>query len=219
MNELDTDKATIIENKFLTPKKETVIRLGTIGDGSCFFHSICLCLNKNHIWQSKSYILSKKDKRQEIALALRNYIADHVTEDLLKTVYKEMRNKNAKINLEDLKTKLRTLKTWANEVIIRVTSKILKKNIIFLNLMKNTMFCEVHDDDTERSTHCTSEDSSCALPNDTIIVAWVNYKHFELIGIAESKSGVCANVKVQFNDKPTIKFIMDHYFQSCGKKV
>ena len=194
------------------------MRIGTIGDGSCFFHSICLCLNKSKIWDNESYILANHKARQEIALKLRNYVADHMTEDLLEQIYKEMRNKNAKITLEQLDKKLRTLKTWADETIIRATSKILNKNIIFLNLMKNTMFCEVHDDDTERSTHCTAEDSSCGIPAHTIIVAWVNYKHFELIGVAESKTETAANIKVQFNDKPTIKFIMDHYFQSCGKK-
>jgi hypothetical protein len=130
-----------------------------------------------------------------------------------------MRNENTKISLEKLNKKLRTLKVWADEIIIRATSKILNKNIIFLNLMKNTMFCEVHDDDTEKSTHCKADDLSCGLPNDTIIVAWVNYKHFELIGIAESRTETAANIKVQFNDKPTIKYIMEQYFQSCGKKV
>ena len=114
MNELGTDQATVIKEKFLTPNKKPVVRIGTIGDGSCFFHSVCLCLNKNAIWMNQSYIEANDKERKTIVKLFRNYLANHTTEEILQEIYKEIVNHVDKPELIKIKKKSLVLRNMIN---------------------------------------------------------------------------------------------------------
>ena len=189
-----------------------LMRIGTIGDGSCFFHSICLALDQHDLWIG-SYVDSSKEKRQEIAHELRRVLSEAVTEEELDTIFAEATNSLTKPTLDAFKKKLKNSKTWADEPIIRYTSKKLNKNIIFLNLSSNSMFCNVHHPDILKNIHCKTCEAL-----ETIVVAWVKHQHFELIGILEKIDSKNIYIEPLIKDTKLIKAIMDEYFKQCKIK-
>ena len=191
------------------------IRLGTIGDGSCFFHSLCLALNKHEIWNLESYVDSDKERRQKISQILRAYLSEKLNLSDYEEVAKKMDHNSGEIlSYDTLKLKLLDSKFWANELIIRWTSKCLNINIIFLNLMENAMFCNVHHSQITKSLNCKSS-NGCGGPTQTIIVAWVKHQHFELIGAIEQETkNKHLQVRVIFT-KEDVKQIMKKYFSQC----
>lgn len=193
------------------------VRVGTIGDGSCFFHSICLALNKHEIWLMESYVESNKEERQKISKTLRTYLSEALTSEDYEDVKSKLdlgHNSKADIlSFDNLKLKLLDPKYWANELIIRWTSKCLNINIIFLNLMENAMFCNVHHSQITKSLNCKSS-NGCGGPTQTIIVAWVKHQHFELIGAVEKTKDKHVIVRVIFTNED-VKQIMKKYFSQC----
>lgn len=184
-------------------------RVGTIGDGSCFFHSVCLAMNRGG-YKDKS----TKDKKA-IALDLRTELSEMFTHKAYTEIVKNVVT-DTPTPYETIKEMLLKPATWAEEVMIKWTSKYLGCNIVFLNLSDSNMYCGVHDVST------ASAIKKCEDPETlTIIVAWVNHEHFELIvridGIHED-----SNVKVRTAFDPkhemdliTIRGVMKSYVTKC----
>lgn len=193
--------------------QEKLIRIGTIGDGSCFFHSVCLAIDEHPLWKN-SYVNADRAERQAITRSLRRTLSDSVTEDKLKMIFSEATNSIEHPSLEEFKQKLADPKEWANEPIIRYTSKQLNKNIIFLNLTSNAPFCNVHHPEIMRNIHCTTCDAL-----ETILVAWVKNQHFELIGILQNIDTKYLYIESLIKDPKVIKIIMEEYFKQCKLKL
>jgi hypothetical protein len=62
--------------KFYSPLSPDLVRTGTIGDGSCFFHSLLHALNKDN------YIVSSPEIRKNIIKKYRQNIGKMITHDL-----------------------------------------------------------------------------------------------------------------------------------------
>lgn len=186
-------------------------RMGTIGDGSCFFHSVCLALNR------ENYKYEKTDRRKEIAIKLRHELSENFTEEAYEDIRKTLITKNHK-TYEIIKDMLLKPSTWAEEIMIKWTSKYLNVNIIFLNLgdNENRMYCGVHDTSTAEAV------KACHKPEMvTLIVAWISHEHFELVvrldSVNENKN---ITIRTAFmpkyeKDLLTIQNVMRSYITGC----
>ena len=186
-------------------------RIGTIGDGSCFFHSICKSLNLN------DYMSCSSEKRKKISGALRQHLSETFNEDDFNEIEKTLVGRN-KLSFQSIKTKMAEPKTWAEEIMIKWTSKVLKANIIFLNLgdNENNMFCGVHDIQTLKDIKTCKEPTKL-----TVIVAWIGHEHFELIVRIDEIDDTEVSIRRAFNpehtrDLDTITNIMRSYKNKCS---
>lgn len=204
---LEEDKVVVLPIDIGVAEK--LVRIGTIGDGSCFFHSVCMAIDEHPLWD-KSYIKADRAERQAITRQLRKTLAESVTEDQLKKIYAEATNSIDHQSIDEFKRKLNNPKEWANETIIRYTSKTLNKNIIFLNLSSNAPFCNVHHPEIMRNIHCTTCDAI-----ETIMVAWVKNQHFELIGLLMNVDSKYIYIECLIKEPKIIKKIMEEYFKQC----
>ncbi len=210
MSFLEPNKVSKIEMDNVDLK---LMRIGTIGDGSCFFHSICLAIDKHKFWDSVSYKASDSDGRKSITKQFRKLLSEEITASELDAIFSEMTNKVEKPTLEKFKKDLEKPKKWANEPMIRYTAKKLNKNIIFLNMTSNQMFCNVHHPDILKNMHCTTCDAL-----ETIVVAWVQQQHFELIGLLIKIDSKNIHIEPLIKEQEIIKKIMENYFKQCNIK-
>lgn len=186
-------------------------RMGTIGDGSCFFHSVCLALNRDN------YKHEKTERRKEIAIKLRHELSENFTEEAYNDILKTLVTKNIK-TWALIKEMLAKPSTWAEEIMIKWTSKYLHINVIFLNLgdNENKMYCGVHD------TSTTEALKACHKPDMiTVIVAWVSHEHFELVvRLDEIRDQKSISVRTAFvpkyeKDLSSIQNVMSAYMGAC----
>lgn len=183
-------------------------RIGTIGDGSCFFHSLCLGLDVAGYRNSQ--------ERKKVAYALRRALSDSFKIEDFNKIIKIMDSKKNK-TFEEIKEGLLNPKTWAEEIMIRWTSKFIGANIIFINLSdnKNAPYCGVHDSIT------LTDVKRCLKPGvPTVIVAWVNSSHFELIARIDDVDSTNVKVRTAFDpnhseDLKTIQNLMNSYKVHC----
>lgn len=198
-------------------------RIGTIGDGSCFFHSILLGLNASivdgKVDKKKPYQDGTHEEKRRMAAAFRQGLSEKFRESDFLEIQSTLVARSTK-SYEDIKRELLNTKTWAEEVMIKFTSKVLNCNVVFLDLGDNVnrMYCGVANKSTvEKIKHC--DEPTVA----TIIIAWVNRSHFELVGrIDEETSDGNYAVRTCFSphnvkDKETITNVMTAYNASCDR--
>jgi hypothetical protein len=181
-------------------------RIGVHGDGSCFYHSVCLGLNL------EKYASQTDAVQKDIAYRLRCSLADKLDPDMLKMLVKKTNGKSPK-NKEDFKRALCNPKIWADESAIRLFGETMHLNIIFLDMSKGELYCGVHHDDALTKN----------LP-DTIVVLWVNHSHFEpLAEILDSNDHV-TQMRVLFQpnsntaDNDLVRTLMSRYATQCKLK-
>lgn len=194
-------------------------RIGTIGDGSCFFHSVCKATNRPDA-SGRGYNEQNEAGRKKIALALRTELSENLTKKAYNEIMETLVGSSNK-SYEEIKSMLLKPATWAEEIMIKWTAKYLKHNIVFLNVgnNENNMYCGVHDSSTLNAV------DACKKPRiPTVIVAWVDHEHFELVGrIDEINEGSHAMVKACFwpedpTDLGTITSLMTSYASACRLK-
>jgi hypothetical protein len=184
-------------------------RVGTIGDGSCFFHSVCLATDR------EGYSKRTNKEKKEIALRLRIELSEAFTLEEYANIIKHVVT-DSPSPYESIKEMLLKPSTWAEEVMIKWTSKYLHSNIVFLNLSESNMYCGVHDISTASSIKKCEDPSTL-----TIIVAWINHEHFELVvRIDEIQEKAHVKVRTAFdpsneNDLITIRSVMKTYVTKC----
>jgi hypothetical protein len=116
---------------------------------------------------------------------------------------------------EQIKSMMLDSKVWAEETMIRWASKALELNVVFLNLGNNvnTMYCGIHDADTSESVKNSSK-----LIRPTVVVAWIDNSHFELVVRIDSVDSANVHIKTHFDpveDSATIRNLMKSYIQKC----
>lgn len=138
---------------------------GVEGYGTCFFHSLCYCINY------KGFAKADKKTRREIADRLRCNLGDTriFTRDAYDKYRREAVSSVSKgATYEKYVRKFCDKKAWADEIMIRHTADMFKLNIMFIqgHDHQRTFFCGV---EAERETR------------PTLLVLWVNKQHFEPI--------------------------------------
>lgn len=174
-------------------------RVGTIGEGSCFYHSLAFAMNfQNYCYQTSD------QKRKEIVHTWR-------TNRFAKTLTKEEYEKfHTKESYEKMLSDIENPTTWANQYHIKHASSILNVNIIFLDLREDSPYCGIHD----RRVLYSPENT--VVP--TIIVAWVNRQHFEpIVRIEDPEKGLLRTMFTADDpvDKEFIEAVMKSYADSC----
>lgn len=185
-------------------------RIGTIGDGSCFFHSVCKALDV------KNYRECSNAERKNLIKHFRAGLSSRYNEETHAKISGELVGQK-KIVYETMKTDLAKTATWADEAMIRYTAMTLGCNIIFFNVGNNAnkMYCGVHDANTMQAI------ANCGVPTAcTIIVAWVDHSHFELVGRIDEIGPSEVQVRVVFDpmvpkDLETIENVMRAYQVKC----
>jgi hypothetical protein len=185
-------------------------RMGTIGDGSCFFHSLCLALD------IQDYVSKATPERKTVAHGLRCKLSKNFTEADFNAIVETMRTKPSATYL-DVKRQLCEPATWAEEVMIKWTSKALDTNIVFLNLSNeaNTLYCGVHDAATAEAV---KRDQRPEWP--TVVVAWIDHAHFELVVRIDSVGSEDVTIRRVFDplvaeDLQTIEHLKKAYMAKC----
>lgn len=168
------------------------VRIGTIGDGSCFFHAVCYAINH------RGYVKKNKKQKQEIAHAFRCNFKNHVTNDRVERFCK---NHNICVdNVEEFKKKLCSSKIWAGQDMITWISEVLRKNIVFI------------DGDTAKIQKGEPQ-LYCGVrgKGETIIVLWVQKSHFELIGRIHNVGQTHFSLQTEFD--PNHQIMKKYNFQ------
>jgi hypothetical protein len=188
-------------------------RIGTIGDGSCFFHSVCRAIDLN------GYCDGSNAERKKIVAAFRCELSESFTEEDYHEILQTIVGANHK-SFATIKEQLCQPHTWAEEIMIKWCSRKMNLNIIFLNLgkNKNTMYCGVHDPSTVKNI------SKCKVPSvDTVVVAWVDNSHFELVVRIDDIDSKMVSIRKLFDPKnakdlETIENVMIAYTTQCNLK-
>jgi hypothetical protein len=182
------------------PKHGKFGRMGVLGDGSCFFHSVCALKNRDN------YLYVSPKKQKEIAYEFRCQFAKNFTKEEYKKFSKVSKHAEPYETEHD---GFCSPKVWADEVMIRHASKILNLNLIFLDLKNFKAYCGVHGHETQDSKTKQS----------TGLIAWVGRSHFEpIIRIDDAEEGLITTIfepHKNEQDANLVESIMDKYFKSC----
>jgi hypothetical protein len=170
-------------------------RVGTIGEGSCFFHSLCFAMNKD------GYpALTESDKKKLVHAWRCKTFGDACT----KEAFKKHSKNQTEAAFKTFKKKLCNPTTWADETMIRFASELTDTNIVFLDLRNKETYCGLHHD---KVLHGTAD------PVPTIVVAWVNREHFEPIVRIADASGT---LHTMFDtDDSMVRHLMGAYKSKC----
>lgn len=177
-------------------------RVGTIGEGSCFFHSLAFAMNLEVNKDARYPGLSIADKKQFIKEWRRSF-ADALTPERFQRL-------KAKKSYEDFKKDLADVHKWADESIILHVARMLNTNVMFLDMRSKKPYCGIHNDAVLYRPDLENVH--------TILVAWVNRQHFEPIVRIEGTEG---NLRTMYNtsdsgDRALLDRLMTQYSDACG---
>lgn len=182
-------------------------RVGVIGEGSCFFHSICYVTNRD------GYICKSEKDQMDIAA---NFRCHSFKSKFTKHAYDEFKKTTPGYSktYDELMDSFCDPSVWADEVMIKYACKLLGQNIIFLDLKSEKVQCNVH---SKKSLQAVARNEIINEP--TIIVAWVSRSHFEpIVLIKNSKEGRIRSVfnpAVSTEDAEIVEYIMTTMASDC----
>lgn len=180
-------------------------RMGVLGDGSCFFHSVCAITNR------KNYLFQNEENQKKIAYEFRCDFGKIFTKDEYNML--SDKSKSTK-SFDEEHDGFCAPKVWADEVMIKFASKVLGINLVFLDLKNKKAYCGVHLNKTVESV---KENES--IPQSTGIVAWVNHSHFEpIIRIDDAEKGIITTLfepNKYKEDDNAVRAFMKYYLKQC----
>jgi hypothetical protein len=212
-------------------------RMGVIGDGSCFYHSVCSILDID-AYRSKSTADQKtiaSDFRCKFNTSLSRAQFNNLSKgtDTGKT-------------FEATLDALCESRVWADEVMIKLASRVLNMNLVFIDLGEEKLYCGVHGDETlqrhkqaaqtpvqtrkqmQTQTQTTQTSEIRGGNNDTVpmqptaVIVWVNRVHFEpLVRIDSVDATGAVRVTRVFEpskseaDKNLVQALMSSYLAQC----
>lgn len=185
--------------------------LGTIGDGSCMFHSLAAALAYFMKGQTKPYMEMTPSERSAAVAEWRcsmrdSYTREHHDRLAAKLVTgRDSPTPHAKVHKDFCDAS-----AWANEIMIRHIMHHLKLNIVFVNCQTRALYCGVHGE-----------------AGRTILIAWVRREHFELIVRVRRTPSMKKGDRVEFNgilqphgpDAKWIRAIMNSHEMQCADGV
>ena len=150
----------------------------SIGDGSCFFHSLCAAI-------TKGYDEMSKEQQTVAGRYLRDQFLNKMNEQLycntLARITRTMKQKGLEELVQDadswskFKNKMGNYRTWADLVIISVVGLRLQMNIVFWDSVGKQLYYGVDNFDSIKR----------GWP--TILIEWEDRSHFNLIVEQEEK--------------------------------
>lgn len=134
-----------------------VMRMGTHGDGSCFFHSLAALVNY------KNYLAQPFADRQALGHEFRRTFVTRLTTKDFNHLQSLFPN-NMRRTRQELCDGLARPEEWADESMIKFVSHILKVNLLFLSGTTGHFQCTLAGNPAEHATG---------------VVVWINNCHFE----------------------------------------
>lgn len=220
-------------------------RYGVIGDGSCFFHSVCVVLNY------KGYVTAARERQAALAHEFRCRFQAKFDKHAFAyfaggtTAHKGYAETKAGMCKPDV---------WADETIIKHAAHVLGLNIIFVDFDRaGKLYCNVHGAETLRATSPRRKGSGAAngagaaaaaatamtggtggkakptprpTPRQaTVVLAWINKAHFEPIVRIEAVQPTKTLVRALLEpskrgtDAAAVQALMTTYVGQCGERV
>jgi|688.fasta_scaffold12235_15 hypothetical protein len=217
---------------FDAPNNGLFGRMGVNGDGSCFFHSVLTILNPH------DFINLSEKEQIEIANNFRCKFSKQFSLNDFHILTQRTEEKGEPIKLrgkgsvEELeKQRLKKLekeykkaqkafcepKVWADETNIRIVSKLLNLNLVFVDFSKKShVYCTMHGDEALKNME------ECDPLHDlqkTGIIAWIDRSHFEpIVRIDSTRTG---EITTLFNpsiekDASFLLHFMTTYKKECN---
>ena len=182
-------------------------RVGVIGEGSCFFHCICYCTNRDN------YVTKNEQEQMDIAQTFRCVtFKEKFTEDVYNEFKKSVPNYGK--TYTELRDDFCKPNVWADEVMIKFAAKTLGYNLLFLDLSSEDMYCNVHSKET---LDAIVSDEPINMP--TLLVSWVSRSHFEpivkIVNCQEVRIRTMFNPAMSKEDYETVKYIMKRMNTEC----
>lgn len=194
-------------------EKLSMERWAVEGDGSCFFHAFCLANDVKGY--RRAYTERNVARCKEIAYEFRcsfgsldeaRYRSFLDSEAAFTPNASSMQSwieEEREHSKDELRERACNPRTWANEAMIRLASRLLNKNVVALDLSKGSLFCGVHGrSDLEM-----------------VFIVWVERMHFELGVLRIDYGGRTEHRLTLRPDNPlergVIDFIMSQYDDSC----
>jgi hypothetical protein len=189
----------------LFPKGNKIIRYGVLGDGSCFFHSVCAIVNRNN------YLHVSEANQKKIGRLLRKQIAELITPTVWETFKKQHRfdsfmREKQHMTYATLQNNFLNPRTWADQVMITLVSELLHVNIIFIDELNHQVYCGVHGKTNEPM----------------LVVAWIDHSHFEPVGMVSSETEDAVQLQFLFlpehdeKDREIVDHVMNRYGLQCA---
>lgn len=175
-----------------------VLRFGTTSDGSCFYHSIAAALNV------KGVLTKSQRERAQIGRAFRCSFRDAVTKAHWEAMVKEFPQHRDQ-SFADFRRDICRPNVWATNSFIKLAAMLLDLNIMFIDTRTQEFFCgfagEADDD------------------HDTVLIVWLNKRHFEPILIIEDASEDSVTVRGRFTRRDhgdILAGLRKAFTQQCG---
>ena len=187
---------SVLPKQLTTPyfRNNIMIRYGVMGDGTCFYYSLCAILNIDQ------FLSQPVEKQIDIGRGFRCNLTQDLTWEEWVSFLNIKNIKAPKIkSLDQLKHKLCSYKVWADEPVIRFIMYKLRVNLLFLDEQLNRLYCGVTE-------------PGCDL---TAIIYWVDKSHFEPLGRLNALDVDEDRVAVQFQ---FIKGHDDEFIQNLEQK-
>lgn len=195
------------------PKGWTLARMGTHGEGSCFFHSLAACINFRGFDKDGEllpydpddrrgymYQISNLSERQRMGQRFRCWFKKKITRKEYTMAQREAPEHMIK-SYEELQSDTCDPSIWAENTMIKLAQRILKLNIMFIDSTTNDFFCGMHEDPSATTA--------------SIMILWLGKSHFEPIMalIHQDKRSDEVQVLTIFTDKES-KQLQDDIFRS-----
>ena len=206
MQPLETGSIQPINSKmkemFWPKSKKIFIRYGVNGEGTCFWHSVCAAINY------KGYLKKTASQQRKLGQQFRCDFANNIdVEDWNQFMNK--RNISSRVRRiaktkKQLDKQFCTFDKWADESHIRWTGKELGLNIIFIDEMKNKIYCGVNG---KRS-------------DPMVVILWIRHSHFEPMGVLHkfNQNTKTADIQLMFDprhDSSVVTPLLTSYVGQC----
>lgn len=199
------------------PLHWTMVRMGTHGQGSCLYQSLAAAINYRgfdpatralHAFDPRArdgYMFQTDlDRRGAMGREFRAWLRDTLTPEFYGEC-KAAAPDQVVLSFEALRRALDDPTVWAENTAIKVLSRALRANVLFLDSTSQAFYCGMHE---------APEDSDA-----TIIVMWLNRSHFEPIMAIVEGDAHTMRVLPMFT-KANSRVIMDRvysaYSRQCG---
>jgi hypothetical protein len=197
MNALSANELSLLPDKIQKyfPQDVPFVRLGTHGDGTCFFHSVCAAHNE------KGYLTARPEEQKRIGRQYRCNFSKHITDKKWAEVLRH-KGVNRKMSAEQARRNFCNSRAWANQEMITFVSRVLGINFLFIDTESCKLYCGVHGEPDEPM----------------IVVLWIQHSHFEPVGACRQVAK--DNTAVQFvfhpvRDANVIDHIINKYSGQC----
>lgn len=176
---------------------EHMYRYGVLGDGSCFYYSLCAATNCNN------YLYESQPKQVKIGKKFRCSFTDNLTPSKWKAFVQQ--HGFLEQDLRTVKDKFCTPSVWADEPLIQYVMEHTGLDIVFVDETLTRLYCNVGNPSAQK----------------VVIILWSNKSHFEPVARVTATKRGKTQVQMLFHKKRDREFLesfLSKFTSECGTK-